>query len=303
MRKAFDLFEQAAQKDSALARAYLGISETSASLSYSVRDAAERREVFPLAKSAATKALQLDPSLAQAHVALANVYFGYEFDWQKAEVEYKRATELAPRDAAPLVAYGLFLATMRRFDEALAAEKRAGELEPASSQANIALIQIYGWMHREDEAVAEARRATQKTPAAAAPHFFLGFVYVQQKKPEDAIREFRWSIAHDGGSGAAYAGLAYAQAVGGHKEEALKVVRDLEDAGSPARPVGYPMAAAYAALGNTDEAFRWLGQAVRKQDQWLTRLEVDPVMDPLRTDPRFADVSRRVGFPGKSTPP
>ncbi|MEO6419181.1 MAG: hypothetical protein ABIP39_07230, partial [Polyangiaceae bacterium] len=118
MRKAFDLYEKAAEKDSALARAYLGISETSASLSYSVRDAAERREVFPLAKSAATKAIQLDPALAQAHVALANVYFGYEFDWPKAEAEYKRATELAPRDAAPLVAYGIFLATMHRFDEA-----------------------------------------------------------------------------------------------------------------------------------------------------------------------------------------
>jgi tetratricopeptide (TPR) repeat protein len=290
-REAIKLYEAAVKRDPKFALAYVGLSRAWMRLGYSVPGGMTNKELLPHAKSAALKALELDKNLLDAHLVLAGIYFNIEFDWEKAEREYKLAVQLAPNDAAVHSGYATYLASMGRFDEAIVEAKKAGDLSQAPA-TDFALARIYYRMRRYDEALEYNRRSLNREESAIS-HFGLGFVYVAQQKYEGAIAEFKSAVAVDN-NGGGLAALAYAYAMAGKRDEALRMLNEVVT--NPAKHVPYRIAAAYLALGEKDRAIEWLKKDYERRDNWMTWLKVDPVMDPLRSDPRFMQLMRRMNF-------
>ena len=289
-REAIKLYERAIKKDSRFAFAYVGLSRAWLRLGYSLPGGMSNRALLPHAKSAALKAVELDKNLLDAHTVLANIYFNIEFDWEKAEREYKESLRLAPNDANVHGSYAGYLASLGRFDEAIAEAKKAEQLSQ-SAATDFAVSRVYYRMRRYDEAEQYNRRSLKKEDTAIG-HFGLGFIYLAQQKHEDAIAEFK--RAGVDGNGGALAGLAYANAMAGRTDEARHLLDEV--VANREKQVGYRIAAVHLALGNKDGAIEWLRKDYERRNNWMTWLKVDPVMDPLRSDPRFKQLMRRMNL-------
>jgi len=242
------------------------------------------------------KAVALDENLAAAHLALASVHFDFEHDWGKAQREYELVLRLSPDDAAAHSSYATYLGAMGRFAEALAEAERAEELKP-SATAEYTLARIHYWMRRYDKAAEYCRRSLKREELGVV-HFLLGFVYVAQNKAHEAIPELKSAVdilSHNGG---ALAALAYAYAMDGKKDEALSIVDELRTRPNRAEAeiIPYRVAAVYVALGDKDRGIEWLRKDHERSGRWMNNLKVDPVMDPLRSDPRFQELMRRMNF-------
>jgi tetratricopeptide (TPR) repeat protein len=294
-REAIKLYEQAVKKDPKFALAFVELSRAWLQLGYSDPDGLSTREILPPAKAALLKALALDNNLADAHRALAGLYYNIEYDWEKAEREYKLVLHLAPNNATAHLGYAAYLASMGRFDEALGEAKKADEITP-SIATNIALARIYYSMRRYDKAAEYSEKSLNKGENVLG-HFFLGFVYVARQKYAEAIAEFK-TAAGFSNNGGAWAGLAYGYAMGGRKDEALKILDELKTTHKRGLIVPYRLAAVYLALGDKDQAIEWLRKDYEERGNWMNQLKVDPVMDPLRSDPRFKKLMRRMRFKG-----
>ena len=204
----------------------------------------------------------------------------------------KRVIELTPNAAVGHVYYGLFLGTMGRFEEAEAEIRLAQTLEEKSASPNRAMMQILYWEHKDDAAVAQGLQAAHKDKALPT-HFFLGFVYIHQGQFEKGIEELKLATA--GGDAGSLAGLAYAYAMAGDKTGLEETLERFQH--HPARDhVPYRLAAVYVALGDKDRAINLIEKDYRQRSSWLNRLKVDPVMDPLRQDPRFKELMRKMNF-------
>jgi tetratricopeptide (TPR) repeat protein len=294
-REAIKLYEEAVRKDPQFALAYVEMSRAWLSLGYSDPDGMSNEQIIPPAKTALQKALALDENLPEAHLALASLYFNFDYDWDKAEAEYKRALILRSENAAAHTSYAAYLGSMGRFDEAVAEAKRADELGP-SRMTDIVLARIYYYMRRYDEAAESCQRSLKKEDNVLG-HFFLGFIYVAQQKGDEAIAEFKkgTSFSKNGG---ALAGLAYGYATSGKKKDAEKIINELKTSRASGLIVPYRLAAVYLALGDKDQAIQWLKKEYEARGNWMTQLKVDPVMDPLRSDPRFQELMRQMKFVG-----
>jgi len=290
-REAIGLYEQAVKADPKFALAFVELSRAWMTLGYSDPDGISNKELLPHAKAAALKAVALDQKMTDAHLALGGIYYSIEFDWEKAEREFKLAIQLAPNSADAHSSYASYLGAMGRFDEALAEAKKADELMP-SQDADFVLARIHYDMHGYDEATAYLKRSL-KEKGNMLGHFLLGFVYVAQQKYDEAIAEFKIDVGNNAG---ALAALAYAYAMGGRKDEALKMLNDLEANHPGAKIVPYRIAAIYLALGDIDQAIELLKKDYEVQNNWMNQLKVDPVMDPLRSDPRFQVLLRKMKF-------
>lgn len=293
MRKSIELFEAAIAKDPHFALAYAELSTAWAFLGWSAPDGLQNIDLLPHVKAAALKAVELDDRLPAAHLALASVYLNFEFDWPHAEREYKRAIELAPSDARGHSAYAVFLSKMGRFSEALTHAQRASELSQTSATDRMFMF-IYFAMRRFDLAERYGLSASRKDDHFLN-HMFLGFTYLQEHKYSQGISELEKLRA--GGTGGGLAGLAYAYAVGGRTADArllLKQCTANEQGGLLI--VRYRVAAVYLALGDKDKAIEFLRKDYEVRDNWLNWLKVDPIMDPLRSDPRFANLMRLMKF-------
>jgi len=290
-REAIRLYEQAVKTDPKFALAFVELSRAWMTLGFSNPDGMTNKELLPHAKAAALRAVALDQKMADAHLALAGIYYSIEFDWEKAEREFKLAIQLAPNNATAHGSYAAYLGSMGRFDEALAEAKKADELMP-SQGADFDLARIHYDIRRYDEATEYIKRSL-KEKGNMLGHFLLGFVYVAQQKYDEAIAEFKIDVGNNAG---ALAALAYAYAMGGKKDEALKILDELETSHKGAKIVPYRIAAVYLALGDKDQAIELLKKDYEVQDNWMNQLKVDPVMDPLRSDPRFQVLLRKMKF-------
>lgn len=290
-REAIKLYEQAVKADPQFALAFVEFSRAWMTLGFSNPDGMTNRELLPHAKAAALKAVALGQKMSDAHLALAGIYYSIEFDWEGAEREFKLAIQLAPNSADAHGDYASFLGAMGRFDEALAEANKADELMP-SQGADFDLARIHYDMHRYDEASATIKRSL-KEKGNMLGHFLLGFIYVAQHKYDEAIAEFKVDVGNNAG---ALAALAYVYAMGGKKDEALKMLNDLEANHPGAKIVPYRIAAVYLALGDIDQAIELLNKDYEVQDNWMNQLKVDPVMDPLRFDPRFQALLHKMKF-------
>jgi serine/threonine protein kinase/tetratricopeptide (TPR) repeat protein len=286
-------FEHAIKMDPTFAPAYVGLAAASRSLG-TIFIGAPADEMRPKVISAARKALELDPDLAEAHVILAAV-LQQQWHWADAETEYRRALELNPNDAEAHAGLAFWLVCRGRTDEAVAWAQRGRELNPlAVSGESIAWILFQS--HRYEEAIREVRSELAVHPDGANALTTLGLTLVANGQPADAIPVLEKAVSVSHGSPGATGELIRAYAHAGRRKDALRLLAELQQR----RRVGYVPAGAfviaYLGLGDNDQSFAWLEQAYKEQSNILQMLKMHPYFDPIRGDPRFADLLRRTGL-------
>jgi len=295
LKKAFEYFQQALERDPRYALAYVGIAQYYSVLpiySHSTPD-----EVFPKAKAAVARALELDDTLSEGHATLAYIKTYYDWDWPGAEIEFKRSLALNSNDSTVLHWYSRFLASSGRIDEALAQIEHARELDPLDPgyKANIGVINYFG--RRYDQATKEMKELLEEDPDFSTAHWGLGLVYEQKKMYAEAIAEFEKAggLEDSGPNNVASMGHVYSAA--GDRTSAMKALDKLKGFEKEGRLSPYQLAVVYAGLGETDKAFASLDQALRMRSTLLTYLKMDPRFDSLRKDPRFDSLIHRIGIP------
>jgi tetratricopeptide (TPR) repeat protein len=282
--------------DPKFALGYVGIAESWAvipSFPY-----ASPAECMPKAKAAAQKALELDPELPEAHTVSAMIAATYDWDWARADAEFKRAIELGPNLAVTHYRYAwTYLSPLGRHDEAIAEMKIAMEKEPLYliQGANYAGVLMYA--RRFDEAVEQARKTYDLDPTFAAGKSWLCHTYNMNGKYAESL-----AIAEPTLDSASpfLSDAGYAFAKTGQRDKALAVIQRWKEGEKTKYVMNYWIAVVYAALGDKDAAFAELEKAYQNHDWFLQRIKVDPYMDPLRGDPRFDEMVRRLNFPEQS---
>ncbi len=291
LSKAAAFFEQAIEKDPNYALAYSGLAD-----SYSVpQNPITPRDRMPKAKAAAMKALELDDTLAEAHASLGNVKHTYDWDFAGAEREFKRAIELNPNYTSAHHFYALLLASLGRWQQANDQIKRALDLEPFSLIINSSAGRILYLEREYDQAIKQLRKALELDPNFARAHFFLGQVYQEKGLNEQAVAEFQKALQLDVNQ-YLLAGLGYAYATSGKRDEAMKVLEQLKDLSKQRYASSYGVAIIHLGLGEKDAVFESLEKAYQERSEGLSSLMVEPRWDSLRTDPRFADLLKRIGL-------
>jgi TolB-like protein/Tfp pilus assembly protein PilF len=286
-------FEDALNRDATFAPAYLGLAEAYTILG-TVVAGVPPEATRPKVMSFARKALALDPDLVEAHVALAFV-LQEEWHWTEAEAEYRRALELNPNNAKAHQWFALWLLCRGRTDEAVASIKRARALDPVGvSGGSVAWILFQS--HRYDDAIRESSSALAVQPNNVGDLTGLGFALIANNRPADAIPGLEKAVSLSSGSPAAVGVLIRAYAHAGRRSDAMRLLADLKRR----RKAGYIPAGAfvnaYLGLGDNEQAFYWLEQAYKEKSNILQFLKTHPYFDPIRGDPRFADLVRRVGL-------
>jgi TolB-like protein/Tfp pilus assembly protein PilF len=290
MESALRAFEQAIEFDPEYALAQVGIADVWIFRGwYSVLPP---NEVFPKAKDAIEKALAIDPSLAAVHTSRGHIYLEYDHDWAAAEKEYLRGIELDPRYAIGHHWYGGYLSAMGRHAEGLEQALLARELEPVSLIINTWVGLRHYFAGRYAVAVGEYEHALNLDPNFAPAHWHLGWALEQLGEFDAAIASAERAVAIS--KNPIYlASLGHAQAMAGNEQEARRILAELDQIGTTQHVSAYHVAVIYAALGDTDNAFLWLERAYAERAPWIGYLRVDPRLDPLRADSRFASVLRQ----------
>jgi eukaryotic-like serine/threonine-protein kinase len=295
LNKGLSYFEQARQKDPNYALAYAGLADSYNMLSW--WEFVSAQEAVPKAKQAALKALELDSSLPEAHASLGLVKANYEWDWGGGEEEFKEALRLDPSYETAYRWYCAVLDPMGRHGEAIAAAKHAQELDPTSllNSSNLGL-ELY-LARRYDEAVDQLRKTLEMDANYFPTHVWLAQAYVQKSMYEQALQEAQKSALLSNNSTNAQAALAISYAALGNTKEATKILRTLEAAAKSRYISSFEVSAIFASLKETDQAFESLQKAYDNHDYTLARLKFDPRFDSLHSDPRYADLLRRMGLP------
>jgi tetratricopeptide (TPR) repeat protein len=293
--KGRDFFQQAIDKDPKYALAYAGLADAYNRLGGF--EATASKESFPKAREAAEKALKIDESLAEAHTALATVNFSYDWNFTAAAREFKRAIEINPTYSDGHQMNSYYLAAMGRFDDALAEMKLALALDPVSLEKTTGIGEILYQQRRYDEAIEQYRKALEMDSNSGFTHWALGRALLAQSKFNDAIAEFQKAIPLSGDSPDEPAELARAYALAGRRDEALKIIEELKKLSERKHVSPTGIAAIYGAFGDKNQAFAFLNKGFDERDFVLITLEVEPMFDPLRSDPRFAELTRRIGLP------
>jgi TolB-like protein/Tfp pilus assembly protein PilF len=294
--KAIEYFQKAIDKDPNYARAFAGLADSYMLSVVAVpRSSFPPKETFPKAKTAALRALQIDDQLGEAHTSLALIKVLYEWDWAGAEREYKRAIELDPNYATAHDWYALYLGAMGRFDEAVIESRKAQELDPLSPIIYASAGWIFYNARQYDRAIEQQNKALEIDPNFAIAHSRLGQTYDQKGMYKEAVEEFLKAQTLLGDKQEEIAALRQAFTISGIRGFRQKQL-DLVLERSKRQPVlSSFIAGLYARLGERELAFQWLEKAYEERDP-VFLLKVDPRWDGLRSDPRFADLIRRVGL-------
>jgi adenylate cyclase len=250
---------------------------------------------MPKAKEAVQKALALDGSLAEAHVALAEVYWWGDWNFPAAEQELKQAISLSPNDPMIHIEYGNFLARLGRSEEAMASANKALQLDSISPFVNGNLASILYFTRQPDRLLEQANKMLEMDPNSVIAHIWLGRAYMQKKLYDRALPELQRSVDPENGDGFAQLGFSYGMA--GRKTEALKIISELEALAKRRYSSPVRIACVYAGLGDKERAFEWLEKGYAGRSDHLTQMKTESMFDSLREDPRFIDLMRRVGFP------
>jgi serine/threonine-protein kinase len=294
LKKSIEYLNEAIARDPTYALAYAGVADCYVVLAD--HQYVRPSEAFPKAKAAALKALEIDESLAEAHNALASMLEEYDWDWSGAEREYKRAIALNPNYATAHQWYSLYLARTGRLEEALAENKIAKGLDPLSLiiQQNTALFLYYARQY--DEAIEAARKVLEMDPNFIGAHFQLAAVYEQKRMYQDSVAERQkgFLLDSDPERAAAWAKGYSAAGFRGAAERDIELLKQRMKR-RYASPVD--LALDYRRLGDKEQAFAWLEKAYQERASVLSYLKADPLWDPLRSDPRFQNLVRRIGLP------
>jgi TolB-like protein/Tfp pilus assembly protein PilF len=286
-------FEDALNRDATFAPAYLGLAEAYTILG-TVAVGVSPEVTRPKVTSFARKALAIDPDLVEAHVVLANV-LQEEWHWTEAEAENRRALELNPNSAKAHSWFALWLLCQGRTDEAVSEIQRARALDPVGvSGGDVSWILFQS--HRYDDAIREASSALAIQPDNVSDLAGLGFALIANDQPAEAIPVLEKAVSLSSRSASAISVLIRAYAHAGRRSDALRLLAELNQRKKGGYIPAGALVIAYLGLGDNEQAFYWLEQAYREQSNILQFLKVHPYFDPIRGDPRFADLLRRVGL-------
>jgi len=295
LQKSIEYFNQAVAVDPAYALAYAGLADSYALLPFYADT--ESAEAFPKAKAAATKALEIDDLLAEAHTTLAHVRMWYEWDWSGAERGFKRAIELNSNYPTAHHWYSIHLSFLERPQEALTEIRRAYELDPFSLSINLDMGVVYFNARQYDEAIKQFYKTLEMNPDFFHAHLFLADAYEQKGMYEEAATAFEKVITLRGGSVEMAAGLRNGYKASGERGYFQEKLKFLEGRWRRKKEGAYQIAEVHASLGEQDRALEWLEKAYERRDMSLVNLRVTPKFDGLRSNPRFQDLLRRVGLP------
>lgn len=294
LRKGIDYFKQAIESDPGYALAYAGLADSYNILaSYS---AVAPKDGFPIAKSAATRALDLDGELAEAHTSLAFARFGYDWKWTESEREFKRALRLNPGYAMARNWYAVTVVAQGRFDDAFEQIKRALELDPLSLPINTNAGWLLHLARRYDEAIEQYLKTIELDSGFGLAHRRLGQTYEQTQMYNEAVVEFQKAVNLSGEDAELLSARGHFYALVGESEKAREVLELLEERGKNSYVPAYLMARVYLGFGDNDRVFEWLDKACDERYGYLAYLNVDPIFDSVRSDARFAELVRRVGL-------
>jgi TolB-like protein/DNA-binding SARP family transcriptional activator/Flp pilus assembly protein TadD len=294
LRRAAHVLEAAVSRAPDYAQAHVGLGDAYAVLGF--YDFLPPSEAFPRAREAALRALELDPSLAAAHATLGYVALYHEWDWERAEDEFRRAIRLAPSYSTAHQWYANFLTARGRFPEAESAMLRAQELDPLSLIANAAL----GWVHYYagdyDRSIAQCLRTLELDSRFGLAYLWMGQALERTGRLDEGIAAIERAVELDDGSALSRAALARILALRGSPDQTRAILADLERTDTAYVP-SYEIARVHEALGDTERALDWLERAFHERSHSMVFLEVDPALAALRPHPRFRSLTARVGLP------
>lgn len=288
LRKGLEFFQEAIDVDPTYALAYSGLADSYLVLGNN--SILPGREVYPKAKVAALKALELDETSAEAHASLSGVLADYDRDWDGALKELQSAIKLNSNYATAHHWYGMRLAEIGRNEQALREIEQARRLDPLSIRINANVALILYWGHQYDQAIIAAHKALELEPNDDGAHTRLGEIYLQKGMSKEAIVEFRIC-------GCTGPTLARAYAAMGNKPEALRELRRVQQPSTPEYISSFLIGRVYATLGEKEKALDWLQKGFDEYAGGMDWLKVDPALDPIRSDPRFQKLMRRMNLP------
>jgi len=287
LRRSIELFQEAIARDPNFALAYAGVADAYGFLGR--LGFAPPKEVFPKAKEAAEKAVEMDDALAEGYVALAFVKYNYEWNWLDAEIDFNWAIGLNPNYATAYQYYGSLLSNLGRFDEALAKFDKAKELDPSSLPIRGSIASLYYYTRQYDLAIQHWREIKKTDSSIPWVPFYLGLAYLEKGDMKKALREFEAAERLPGGSNYASFGKACVYAGTGKRNQAEAELLALVERSKQAYVPYYYMAVISTALGDKDTAFEYLAMSYAERDSEKLFLKFDPQLDPIRDDPRFDD--------------
>ena len=293
-----EYFQQAIERDPNFALAYSGLADTydlAAGFSW-----LPPREAIPKAKAAAMKAMEIDDNVAEAHAALGFSSFSYDWDWAAAERHFQRALALNPSGRAwcpcETLGYSMYLGALGRTDEAVGAVNRALEFDPFNLVLNFAMAKSLYMGRRYDESIQQGRKMLEMEPRFPLAHWQLGVAYAEKGMYREAISELEQDKALTHGHPLPLSYLGNILARSGERSRALQALEEMKTVSKQKYTTALGFARIYAGLGDKEQAFAWLEKAYEERSSGLYLLNVDPIWDPLRSDPRFNDLLRRIGL-------
>jgi len=293
LNKSIGYFGEAIAKDPSFAAAYAGLADAYSLLGSDVlpADVANSK-----ARANASKAIELDPDIAEGHAALALVEFYYDWNWNQSEQEFRRAIELNPNYATAHQWYGYFLTAMLRFPEAVEQAESAQQIDPLSLSINTTLASRYRHAGRMDDAIRLDQRTLEMDPNFVPAHFSLGAVYEDQASWQQALDEYKKVIELSPDDPTALAAIGYVYGRAGQKAEAHKIISQLTEISKKHYVPSFEFAAIFAGLGDADSAVMWLEKAYQKRESQIPFIQSDERLNSLHSDPRYQSLVRRLGL-------
>lgn len=301
LRRSIESFQRATLEDERYAAAYAGLADSYALLaSYGVEPT---QQAYPMARAAAQKALQLDDGLPEAHTSLGMISFYCEWNWREAEREFRRSIELNPNYALAHTWYALELAALGRSGEALSQIQTAYQLDPLSMSTNTEVGRVFYWNRQYERAIEAFHKTINLDPNFARAHTRLGMAYAAKRDFAAALEEFAQARELSGPDPYLDGLTGYAQALSGNGKAAQKMLAELTVRAGHEFVPAFSMALVCVGLGDRNGAIDWLSRAYRDRSTYMVYANADPLLDPIRSDPRFGELMRQMGLiPGPREP-
>ena len=294
--KSIEVFEQAIARDPNYALAYAGLANSYVLVAF--YGALPPKDILPKAREAARRALEIDERLAEAHAVVADVQYLFEWDWESAERVFRRAIELNPNYPTAHQWYANYLAVLLRTKEACAEITRAEELDPLDPVISMDVgLTCYHASGDYEKAISQYRKVIELHPDFPLAHFYLALAHIRKNDLPGAVRELETVKRLEPGEPDPIALLGYAFGMSGRRREAEQALAELREISKRRYVSSFPVAFIYLGLGDRDRAFEWLEKAVAERAGRIVYLKAERAFDPLRSDPRFEVLLRRLKFP------